>query len=186
MNMLDAITPKSDQLNADDLIAGPIIVTVTSVDIKPGEQPISVNYDGDNGKPWKPCKSMARVMVKAWGPDAKLYTGRSLQLFLDPSVRWAGKEVGGIRIAAMTHIDKPLAMNLTSTRGKRAPFRAEVLQPPTEGSDDLAASLRAKFEQCATVDELRALWEKLPPVARETAAAFKDQAKSRLTTGEQQ
>jgi len=181
MNMMDAITPKSDQLNADDLIAGPIVITVASVDIKPGEQPISVNYNGDNGKPWKPCKSMARVMVKAWGADAKQYTGRSLQLFLDPTVKWAGKEVGGIRIAAMTHIDNAFTMNLTSTRGKRAPYRVEVLQPPTEGSDDLAASLRAKFEQCATVDDLRALWDKLPPAVRETAAAFKDEAKARLT-----
>ena len=181
MDLMQAISPKSDQLNADDLIAGPKVITITEVKLVAGDQPVIVHYDGDNGKPWKPCKSMARVMVKAWGADAKVFAGRSLQLYNDPSVKWAGVAVGGIRIAAMSHIEQPFTMNLTATRGKRAPFRVEVLtQQPGGQDDDLAASLRAKFEECASIDEVRALWEQLPPMVRETAAAFKDEAKQRL------
>ena len=36
MDMREAIVPKSDQLNADDLIAGPMTVKVTGVAIKGG------------------------------------------------------------------------------------------------------------------------------------------------------
>ena len=78
-DMAATIIPKSDQLNADDLIAGSMTITITDVTIRPGtEQPISIHYEGDNGKPYKACKSMCRVMVTAWGPDSKKYVGRSL------------------------------------------------------------------------------------------------------------
>ena len=121
------IVPKSDQLNADDLIAGPITVTITGVTIKPGEQPISIHYEGDNGKPYKACKSMARVMVMAWGSDSKKYTGRSMTLYRDPSVKWAGMEVGGIRISHMTDIDGAITMALTATKGSRKPYTVKPL-----------------------------------------------------------
>lgn len=177
MDMLKAIQPKSDQLNADDLIAGPRVITVTEVQITGGEQPISVFYQGDDGKPWKPCKSMARVMVKAWGADAKEYAGRSIEVYNEPSVKWAGQAVGGIRIAAMSHIDKPLTMNLTASRGKRAKFTVQVLQPQPAG---LESQLIADINNCATMEELRELWEKLPKELKASLAAHKEQAKNKL------
>ena len=80
-SMASAIIPKSDQLNSDDLISGPITITITGVSIRGGqEQPVAISYAGDNGKPYKPCKSMSRCLVFAWGPDAKEYVGRSLTL----------------------------------------------------------------------------------------------------------
>ena len=56
------IDPKSDQLNSDDLIAGPITIRITKVsaNLSSPEQPISIFFEGDNGKPYKPCKSMRR------------------------------------------------------------------------------------------------------------------------------
>ena len=72
MDMSPVIIPKSDQLNSDDLIVGPITIKITDVIIRAGqEQPISIHYEGDNGKPYKACKSMCRVMVSAWGADSK-------------------------------------------------------------------------------------------------------------------
>jgi hypothetical protein len=71
-DMRAVIVPKSDQINSDDLIAGPLTITITEVSIRPGtEQPVSINFDGDGGKPYKPCKSMARVMVTCWGADGR-------------------------------------------------------------------------------------------------------------------
>lgn len=120
-DMNSVITPKSDQLNADTLIGGPRIITISDVSISPGtEQPVTVRYDGDEGKPWKPCKSMSRVLVHAWGPDAKLYAGRSVELYLDPTVKWGGMAVGGVRISRMSHIERDLVMALTATKGKKA------------------------------------------------------------------
>ena len=83
-DMTAAIVPKSDQLNADDLIAGPITIKVTEVTIRAGEQPVSIHYEGDNGKPYKSCKSMNRVLVMCWGADAKNYIGRSMTLICRP------------------------------------------------------------------------------------------------------
>lgn len=119
-DMRAVIIPKSDQLNADDLIGGPMTITIREVTIRPGtEQPVSVHFDGDNGKPWKPCKTMARVLVHCWGPDASKYTGRSLTLYCDPKVRWGGMEVGGIRISHMSDISTAHTLALTVTKGSK-------------------------------------------------------------------
>ena len=128
MDMTSVIQPRSDQMNSDDLVAGPKTIRITGVDIKAGEQPISVHYEGDNGKPWKPCKTTARLMVAAWGPDASQYKGRSLTLYRDPSVKWAGLEVGGIRISHMSHIDNDMIYAATVTKGKRAPIKVKPLK----------------------------------------------------------
>lgn len=127
-DMLSVIEPKSDQLNADSLLGGPITVTITAVSIRPGtEQPVSIHYDGDNGKPYKPCKSMMRVMVHCWDSDANKYVGRGMRLYCDPKVRWGGMEIGGIRISHMSHIDRPMTMALTESKSKRAIFTVQPL-----------------------------------------------------------
>lgn len=127
-DMRQAIIPKSDQLNADDLIAGDMTITITGVDVKGGqEQPVSIHFKGDNGKPYKACKSMCRVMVAAWGPDSSKYTGRSMTLYRDPAVKWGGMAVGGIRISHMSHIDENMTMALTVTRANKKPYTVKVL-----------------------------------------------------------
>lgn len=146
-DMSKVITPKSDQQNADDLIAGPLTIRVSGVDIRPGtEQPVSVRFDGDEGKPWKPCKSMCRIMVAAWGADAKAYVGRSMTLYRDPSVKWGGMDVGGIRISHMSDIDRAMVMALTVTKGSRKPYTVKPLEvapadPATPPAFDLMALL---------------------------------------------
>ena len=68
MDISDTIIAKSDQLNASDLIGGPITVTITGVKrFDSAEQPIAISYEGDNGKPFKPCKSVRRLLVGMWG-----------------------------------------------------------------------------------------------------------------------
>lgn len=128
MDMSQVIQPKSDQINADDMISGPITVTIDAVNISPrDEQPVSIKLKGMS-KVYRPCKSMARVMVQAWGADASKYAGRSMTLYRDPKVKWGGLEVGGIRISHMTGIDGPITMMLTHTQKQRAPFKVQVLQ----------------------------------------------------------
>jgi hypothetical protein len=128
MDMTAVIQPKSDQINADDLIAGPMTVTIEGVSIRAGdEQPVSVRLAGMT-KVYRPCKSMARVMVQAWGADAAKYAGRSLTLYRDPKVKWGGLEVGGIRISHMSHIEAPMTLMLTQSKANRAPFKVQVMQ----------------------------------------------------------
>jgi hypothetical protein len=127
MDMTPTLEAKSNQLTSDDLIAGPKTITVTKVTAGSNEQPVAVYYDGDQGKPWYPCKSMRRVLVAAWGADAKEYVGRSLTLFRDPDVSYGGIKVGGIRISHLSDLDGPLSIALTVTRQKRAPYKVQPL-----------------------------------------------------------
>lgn len=133
--MADVIVPRSDQLNADSFLAGPATFTVRDVQIRGGqEQPVSIFMEGTD-LAFRPCKSMSRVLVQAWGADAKNYVGRSMTLYRDPSVKWGGLEVGGIRISHMSHVEGKLVMQLTATKGQRKPhivlpLIAEVKQMP--------------------------------------------------------
>lgn len=164
-DMTAAIVPKSDQLNSDDLIAGPITITITGVSVKTGEQPIAISYDGDKGKPYKCCKSMARLMVHCWGADSKAYVGRSMTLYRDPAVTWAGMAVGGIRISHMSDIDGKITMALTATKQSRKPYTVKPLEKnaapppltssvsnPAAGEDGAATS-----QETITPDEAMAL-----------------------------
>lgn len=128
-DLSSSIIPKSDQMNADDLIAGPITIRISKVSADTGsaEQPILVHYEGDNGKPYKPCKSMRRVMVAIWGADGAQFTGRAMTLYRDPSVKWGGLEVGGIRISHMSDMDAPVTMALTATKQSRKPYTVKPL-----------------------------------------------------------
>ena len=145
-DMRQTIIPKSDQLNADDLIGRELTIKITSVDIKGGqEQPVSIHFEGDNGKPYKACKSMCRVMVSAWGSDSKKYVGRSMTLYRDPKVKWGGMEVGGIRISHMSDISDDMTMALTVTRANKKPFTVRPIQewaaggtPPTQSASPSA------------------------------------------------
>lgn len=122
----DTIEPKSDQLNADDLITGPITVTITAVKRSvDGNQPIDVHITGN--KPYRPCKSMRRVLIAAWGKYGSDWVGKSLTLYCDPSVMFGGVAVGGIRISHMSHI-APLDVLLTTAKAKRRMFHIEPLE----------------------------------------------------------
>lgn len=149
MDLSRTIQPRSDQLNADDMVAGP--VTVTIAEVKPGtdEQPVNVHLAEFPGRPYKPSLSMRRVLVAAWGPDSTVYIGRKLTLFRNPTIRFGREEVGGIQIEAMSDLDKPLRIPLTVTRGKRANFTVQPLkvEPPIFDVPTLA-----------TADEYRDHW----------------------------
>lgn len=144
-DMTQAIVPKSDQINADDLIAGPMTIKITGVKIASTEQPVSMSFEGNDKKVFRPCKSMCRVMVSAWGPDSSKYTGRSLTLFCDPSVKWGGVNVGGIRISHMSHISEPMTMALTDKKGSRKRYTVEVLETKQDAHADERKSTYAKL-----------------------------------------
>lgn len=185
IDMAQFIAPKSDQLNADDLIAGPRTITITRVTGNEGnaEQPVNVFFDGDDGKPFRPCKSMRRVMVHAWGADASKYAGRSMTLYRDPKVQFGGMAVGGIRISHMSHIDREMMMSLTATRAKRTPYKVMPLAstpPPAaassgrEKAEAWAANHIAGLNAADTRDALDALHTKGQAAIAKLAAGHAD------------
>lgn len=123
-----ALEAKSDQLNYDDIADTEVVITISEVRVKAGEQPVWVYYHGCNNRPWKPSKGMIRILAAAWGRDSSQWAGKSAKLYGDQSVKWAGKEIGGIRIRALSHINQNgLSAMLTVARGKRNEYRVQYL-----------------------------------------------------------
>jgi hypothetical protein len=116
-----SIVPKSDQLNAEDLISGPITVTVTDVKQGSAEQPIAIIIDGGR-QPYKPCKTMRKMLVYCWTDQAANWIGKRMTLYADPGVKWAGVAVGGIRISHISGIEKETTLMLSETKGKRKAY----------------------------------------------------------------
>jgi hypothetical protein len=170
-DLRSTIIPKSDQLNADQLVGGPMTIKVT--DVRTGstdEQPIIVSYEGDAGRPFKPCKTMRRVLIYAWGPDGREWIGRSMTVYNDPRVRFGGDEVGGIRISAMSHIEREIQIRLSASKGKKALHSiAKIEQQGMTPAQiaDWAASIEA-----AGIDELDAI--KAEALAAATAVQDRD------------
>lgn len=158
------IVPKSDQLNAEQLLGGPMTITVTGVKVSSNpEQPVSVHYEGEQGRPFRPCKTMRKLLVFAWGPDGNEWAGRSMTVYNDLSVKFGGDEVGGIRISHLSHIPKAIEVSLTSTRGKKALYRVALLETTdakhlkemrtAADLDTLAAAFKAAWK--STTSEAR-------------------------------
>lgn len=185
-DMRGVIVPKSDQINADDFLSGPRTVKIKGVSINPGtEQPVTIELEGS--KPWRPCKSMSRLLVAAWGPDAKEYAGRSVTLYCDPKVKWGGMEVGGIRVSHMSHIDSDLVLALTMTKGKKAPTRVKPLkadvaplkvvtpepEPATQPDAFSVVSFMSEvanyISTACDADELSAWWAEKMPLRKQAA-----------------
>ena len=127
MDLTETIAPRSDQINADDLMAGPVTVTISEVRRGTPEQPVDVHLVEFPGRPYKPSKSMRRILVSAWGAEASAYAGRRVTLYRNPEITFGKDKVGGIEISHLSHLEKPLTVALTATRGKRKSFTVKPL-----------------------------------------------------------
>ena len=152
-NLADTVKPKSDQLNADDLLTGPINVTVMNVKRGSNDQPVVIEIAGM--MPYKPCKSMRRVLISAWGQNGADWIGKSMTLFNDPSVKFGGVALGGIRISHVSHIQNAMAMMLTTTRSKRAQY---VIQPLIVDYSEVIK----KYFNLQEIEQKK-MWEELQP-----------------------
>lgn len=168
MDLTETIAPRSDQQNYDDYVTGPRTVTIENVTAGSAEQPVSVHLVEYPGRPYKPSKSMRRVLVAAWGAEAASYAGRRMTLVGDPTVKFGGSTVGGIKIAALSHIDKRLTVSLTVTKGKRANHVVEPLveqqRPAAPSSQDPSAD---EIAACTDLDVLKKWWYESTPATRE-------------------
>ena len=164
-NLRDTILAKSDQLNADDIIGTGITITVTAV--KRGdsaEQPVVIHYNGDNGRPYKPCKTMRRVLIAGWGENGAAWIGRSMTLYNEPSVKFGGVAVGGIRISHMTDIGNGISMATNASKGKKKeviiqPLKAQAPSKPAISDDQWPQVLAAVESGKRTAQYIRDKYE---------------------------
>ena len=164
MDVTKAIEPKSDQLNADDLLTGPRTIRIRDVKVQAGqEQPVWIYFDGDNNKPWKSSKTGTRTLAAIWGADASKWVGLHCTIYCDPEVTWGGMKVGGIRVSHMEGLDAPRTLMLTKTRGKKGAtvIKPLVLEKQTQFSDTPAVdrtALKAAVDKFAKDNTGKAEW----------------------------
>jgi hypothetical protein len=161
MDLTESIAPKSDQLDAIELVSGPRIFEIERVTTHNAEQPFNFHLVGFP-RVWRPGKSMRRIIVAAWGSSAENYAGKRIELYCDPSIQFGNDITGGTRISRMSGIDKPLKVPLLVKRGKSALFTVTPLPdapvaptPPPATIDPII--LAEWLEVFATTDTLAAL-----------------------------
>ncbi|MCC8366568.1 hypothetical protein J8V57_09770 [Xenorhabdus sp. PB61.4] len=128
MDLSRTIIPKSDQINFEDVQTQSITAVIKSVRAGSKDQPVFIDLVGYDGRPYKPSKSMRRVLIGGWGSDGHSWAGKSLTLIGDPTVKYGGVAVGGIKIYAMSDIEADFSMMLSVSRGKRAEHRVKKLE----------------------------------------------------------
>ncbi|MHA7132570.1 hypothetical protein [Oerskovia turbata] len=163
MDLTESIAPRSDQINAEDLLTGPRTFTIERVAKGSAEQPFDFHLVELPGRPYRPSKSMRRVIVNAWGKESSAYTGRRLTLYRDPEVTFGRDKVGGIKISHLSGIDKPVELALTVTRGKRA---LHVVRPLSEERPTPAEPTAEQIAACADRNELADWWRRANPERR--------------------
>lgn len=185
-DLRSTIIPKSDQLNTDQLLGGPLVITVTDVRVSAStEQPVSILHDTDPARPYKPCLTMRKVLVLAWGADGTKWIGRSMELYAEPSVKFGGEVVGGIRISRLTDIPKEIKVSLTATKGRKTmheigPLKLsgplqDVLQAIAAATGksglDKAKAMAKELKSPADAELALAAYRKRVEALREKAAA---------------
>jgi hypothetical protein len=138
----EAIKPKSDQLNANDLLLGPITVTIMGVKRGNKEQPVVVEIEGH--KPWKPCVTMSRILATAFQGLPQGWIGQRVTLYRDPEAMFGGHKVGGIRISHLSGLDGPTTYTVTDSRIKTSqvtiyPIDETLEQKPTDEEQEFIA-----------------------------------------------
>jgi hypothetical protein len=156
MDISKTTQPKSDQQNFDDYgTGGPKTVTIVEVVEGNAEQPVWIHLAEFPGRPYKPSKSMRRVLEFAWGKDTDVYHGRRMTLYGDPTVKFGGSVLGGIKISHLSHIDREKSLSLTETKGKRKPY---VVQPLVEQAPAPVAPTVADVNASTDRTQLRQWW----------------------------
>ena len=91
-------------------------------------------------RPFKPSKTVLRLLAYAWGEETDDWPeSPRLTLYRDEKVKWAGQEIGGIRVSHMSHIEKPLKVALAESKGKKS---LHARRPAARRRTRLAPGLR--------------------------------------------
>lgn len=178
---------KSDQLNAVDIIGTEKLLTIISVDVKQsGEQPVVIHYEGENKRPWKPALTARRILAALWGSESSNWIGHTVAVHCDPTVVYAGEEVGGIRPHAATGIDSERVIKLKERRGPKPktftiqPLRMETTQAkPTRIEFSMEIYTRAIekiISESETHDELQTRFDRMSDWRKQAAQTDREKA----------
>lgn len=158
-DFVEGTAPRSDQLNADDLLSGPVTVTVVCLRLTGDKkQPWAVELEQYPGKPFKPCLTMRRILRSAFSDDGQAWVGQQLTLYRDPDVPWGGDKVGGIRISAMSKLPDLNPFPVTLSHNKKGKVQLQPIKQqvaaPTEEEAKYVEVVSAELAAVSTLEEL--------------------------------
>lgn len=179
MDLTQALAPKSDQIDAADLIGSPPqIFTIVSVSENGSEladqQPVNIRLE-ETKKFWRPNKGMLRVLADNWGKNVQDWAGRKVELYGEPEVYFGKEKRGGTRISRLSHISGSKTTLVNPRGGKGAYWTVNPLpdseptqpQPTPEPTAEQVAA-------CTDVAVLRGMWQTAGPERREQITARKE------------
>lgn len=147
--MSKATEARSDQVNYVDIgHEGLKEIKVTGAhlveDGKGGFKTV-INYEGGEGRPYKPSKGMDRLIQSphGWGSNSDDWIGKTILLTGNKDVMWAGGAHGGIQIKGLSHIDKGgFSEFIALNRSKRRLYKVNYFEPSTRQptADDISWS----------------------------------------------
>jgi hypothetical protein len=154
MNLSQATQARSDQLNSDDLVGGPRTFTVAEVRRGDNEQPVAIVLaEYPPNRPFKPSKTVLRLLSYVWGEETDDWPENPrFTLYRDAKVKWAGQEIGGIRVSHMSHITERKKIALAESKGKKTLHVVDPLpddvpsSPPVSEAEVRIAALRAEWK----------------------------------------
>lgn len=152
MDLSKALAPKTDQIDATDLIGKPPqIFTITSVSENGSEladqQPVNIRLE-ETKLFYRPSKGMLRVLADNWGKDVQKWVGRRIELYGDPNVYFGKEKRGGTRISRLSHIGSSKTTLVNPRGGKGAYFTVQPLPdaPPPDPNAEKIAALRLEWK----------------------------------------
>jgi len=127
-DMAASIEARSEQIDADNLISGPIDVTIKAVTRGPSnEQPIQIVLQ-ETPLFYRPNKTFRRALIGCFGDDSTNWIGKRLRLARDANVMFGGVKVGGT-IVTHASIEAPVVFMLSTKRGKKSAVSIDVIPP---------------------------------------------------------
>ena len=169
-----AIQPRSDQLNYEDFLSGPAVLTIERTEDyrdEKGQPRVAIHMAEYPGRPFKASKTNVKLLAIAWGEDDTDWPGRRVQLSADPTVTYGGKAVGGICVTALSHLPQRFTAKLSVARGKKKDFPVEPLPDapaPPPIPDDVTTLAqyqdyyRHRAQNGATPEELAMIQQNAP------------------------
>ncbi len=133
---------------------------------------------------------MIRILILGWGKDGKSFIGKTIAVYNDHKVKWAGSAVGGMRISKMSHIKLDLRVMLTESRGRRPSYTVRKIETVVKKaiSEKDLADLGGFLDSAETMADLQAIRKTLTSQNYDDTSLSKigklyDIAKSRVIGG---
>lgn len=163
----EVLAPNSQQLDNIELRGkGPQVFTVARVDVRtPGtDQPLIVHLV-EFPRPWKPGKTMGRVLAHCWGRESDNWPGKQVELYADESIKFGNETPGGTRISRVSHIDKPQQVPVLLSQGRPGFYKVEPL-PESAQQPTPVEPTAEEIAACTDKAELQGMWRRSSPERR--------------------